>query len=259
MKVKLINGTEEPEKQVCRAARNDYRKDGIIGNSFSEIMKDVDPHEDHVSNLENSDEYSGGRHIEIEAKKRTLLDHLITSGHWGPFEHPQATVALEGVTRVLMAQITRHRHFTFDVMSLRYVGIEENSITDDEIEDSFDIPDVVKDGEAVDRQGVHDIDILAESQFVEAYKDCMNHYRSLIDQNVPQEVARKVLPMGTKVNIVMSGNARAWMHILNVRTKANVQGETRECADKIFNELKEWMPYTFEQYDEDVLPLKLNP
>ena len=56
--------------------------------------------------------------------------------------------------------------------------------------------------------------------------------------------------MGIKTNIVMSGNARAWMHILHVRRKADVQGETRRCAEAIFEELKEWMPYTFERYDE---------
>lgn len=258
MTVELIRGTEKPEKLVAIAARNDYRSDGVIGHSFSEIMDGAALNKKHVDDIILNDVFGDGNEeteeVRLEAKKRTLISHLMDHGHWGPLEHPSATIALEGVTRVSMAQITRHRHFTFDIMSLRYVEVEDV----DDVEDRFQIPEVVKEGEAVDREGVHKIDDDAEEKFIEAYEDCIDHYRSLLDSGVPQEEARKVLPMGTKVNIVMSGNARAWLHLLNIRGKADVQGEARRLADGIFDELEDWMPFTMEQFDEQ-LPMTLNP
>jgi len=257
MQVEQIRGTPRAEELVVQAARNDYRSEGIIGYTIEELLQDttiddavresarryLEEHEDHEFDLDT------------ETRKRSLLKHLMDSGHWGPFEHPQATIVLEGVSRVLMAQITRHRHFTLDIMSLRYVSVEDV----EEIEDRFQIPVAAKEGEAVTRSGVDQIDDGAEEAFIEAYQDAIEHYRTLLDMGMPAEEARKVLPMGIKVNITMSGNARAWMHILNVRTKANVQGETRRCAESILDELEDWMPFTIDHYKNHVLPLKLNP
>lgn len=227
MNVELLNATQQPEQLVCTAARNDYRSDGVIGQSYEEVMADA------------------------EGDTEDLLDHLMRSGHWGPFEHPQASVAIEGVSRVMMAQITRHRHFTFDIMSLRYVDVDGGP------RDVCYVP-VAEDLE-VSRGGEHDVlPQEIQQQMTESYERSIEDYRALLDAGCPAEEARRVLPLGTRVNIVMSGNARAWMHALKVRTKADVQGETRETADAIFDVLKGWMPHTFEQYDE-MLPMELGP
>lgn len=261
MKVELLESSEDPEQLVCKAARNDYRSEGVIDYSWAEIIEDIDADDLHLEvTIEKwgDDLISNESNPILEAKKRTLIDHLIDSGHWGPFEHPQATIAIDGVSRVLMAQITRHRHFTFDVMSLRYVELDDENT---DWEDNFQFPNFLGEDYEVDREGVHEIEDAEDipHYYEGAYDWAKHYYNLLLSKGVPQEEARKVLPMGTKVNMVVSANARAWMHILNVRTKADVQGETRRCAEKIFEELKEWMPYTMEKYDEDVLPLRLNP
>lgn len=263
MKVKLLSGSPDPEVLVCTAARNDYRSDGVIGYSFEEVMESVQPTDLHLDQvredwavLPNDHKDKWGSAL-TEAKKRTLIDHLMDSGHWGPFEHPSATIAIEGVTRVVTHQIVRHRHFTFDQQSLRYVKLDE--VAREELPEKFRFLDIEND-EIVDRHGVHEVNAdEVDKDYRVAYSTAASYYKSLIDKGVPQEKARLVLPMGIKTNIVMSGNARAWMHALTVRTKADVQGETRECVNKIFDELKGWMPYTFEKYDEDILPLRLNP
>lgn len=285
MKVELISGSPDPEELVCTAARNDYRNDGVIGHDFEELMEGIEADPGVIEDIldatpgfneeafrSRGDVSDGdplgkrwlelfggtGRRREVEARKRTLLDHLMDHGHWGPFEHPQATVAIEGVTRVVTHQIVRHRHFTYDQQSFRYVELDE--VGTDNLEDVFQFPEFRGEDFDVDREGVHEIDTeYAEKHYRGGYDWSLHHYRQLRNHGVPKEQARKVLPMGIKTNIVMSGNARAWMHILNVRTKANVQGETRRCAEAIFEELKGWMPYTFEKYDEDILPMELNP
>lgn len=244
MNVKLISGTQDPERLVCTAARNDYSTEGVIGRSYEDIMEPIEADQEDIDYVKQTGH---------GAKTRKLIRDLMNSGHWGPFEHPSATIALEDVTRVSMAQITRHRHFTFDIMSLRYVQPEAETI-----EDRFDVPEEIKGEEAVTREGVSELEDGVINDFDQAYYDSMDTYEELLDKGVPKEEARKVLPMGTKVNIVMSGNARAWMHLLNIRGKADVQGEARRIADGIMSEMKDWMPLTFELYDEK-LPMKLNP
>lgn len=260
-----IQGYEYPEEMVCVAARNDYRADGVLDHDFQDIMEGASLDEEIVAEV-LKEEYEETaltpnniipevlENIILEGKKRTLISHLMRSGHWGPFEHPQLSLSLEGVTRVSMAQITRHRHFTFDIMSLRYVSVDDV----EDIEERFSVPEEVKDEEIVTRDGVTQLPSDIEEKFIEAYEEALENYQDLLQDGVPAEEARKVLPMGIKVNMVMSGNARAWMHLLNIRGKANVQGEARRLADEIMEECKEWMPYTFRKYDE-MLPMKLNP
>jgi len=67
-----------------------------------------------------------------------------------------------------------------------------------------------------------------------------------------------VLPIGTPVNITMSGNARTMMHVLNLRQKASSQWEIRDLANRIGEELESWMPYTGNWWEEHG-PLKNSP
>jgi|GEM_PF-272656 len=270
MQIKQIAGTPHPERLVSLCARNDYRADGVIDHSFAEIMAGVKVDDDVVDDLREEwfDDDDVARddpwdampaEFRTEAEQRSLLKHTMNEGHWGVFEHPQATLALEGITRTSMAQITRHRHFTFDIMSLRYVTLDFDSV--EEMKERFAEPDEITAEEVVSRNGVETIDMDPDEReeiWWETIAHTAHTYNTLVDAGVPQEEARKVLGMGTKVNIMMSGNARAWMHLLNIRGKANVQGEARNIADGVMGEMKEWMPYTFERYD-DMLPLRLNP
>lgn len=266
MQVARTDDRFDPEELVCAHARNDYRQDGVIDHTFAEIMEGVTADDTIVSEVINEqDEHVGysedagfeDEALSLEAKKRTLIKHTMNEGHWGVFEHPSISIALHGVTRVSMAQITRHRHFTFDIMSLRYVSLDGI----EELSDRFQIPKVVYEDEIVTRDGeVVEIDSeKVERIFINAYGDAIDRYQELLAENVPAEEARKVLPLGVKVNICMTGNARAWMHLLNIRGKANVQQEAQDIANEVFDVCKDWMPYTFERYDEYHLPMKLNP
>ena len=52
------------------------------------------------------------------------LRGALKSGHESVAEHASFTFAIEGVSRVLLAQITRHRLASFSVQSQRYVSYE---------------------------------------------------------------------------------------------------------------------------------------
>lgn len=237
MRVELLKGTPEPEELVCRCARGDYSSEWVGSDrAFDAVMDSVEGET-------------------IEAKTETLLEHLFRSGHFGPFEHPTATFAVEGVSRSCMAQLTRHRHASFDVQSLRYTEVEGTP------EELFCFPPSFADEEIVSREGISEVDLSADEREEVAeglYEHAIDAYRRLIDAGVPKEDARMVLPLGTTVNLTFTMNARSLMHLLDMRLKADAQWEVRELSKKVLDECKEWMPHTFERYEQQH-PNKLAP
>lgn len=239
MQIELLEATSNPEEIVCRAARGDYSSDWVGPDvPFEEVMGPVEGDT-------------------LQKKKETLMDHLMRSGHWGPFEHPSATFAVRGISRSCMAQLTRHRHASFDVMSLRYVELSGES----DLEDQFVYPETFEAEEVVSREGVEEVEHSpAERRDLadDIYRRCIDAYTDLVDAGVPKEDARMLLPLGTRVNMTFSMNARALMHLLDMRMKADAQWEVRNLSKRVLEECKKWMPYTFERYEEQH-PSKLAP
>ena len=238
MDVQLLRATEDPEEIICTAARNDYMSGYVGEQSFEEIMATVDGDT-------------------IEQKKRTLIGHLLSHGHFGPFEHPHATFAVKGVSRSCMAQITRHRHVSFDVQSMRYVSFDD--VDPDEVREGelVIVPPSATDPEWVGRNqraGAVDEETIAKRERL--YRDSVARsvevYHELLETGMPPEDARMVLPIGTKVNLVMSMNARMLMHVADMRAAADSQWEIRRMTEEVLDLAKEWCPITFEYYEENM-------
>ena len=97
MSVKILAHTTDPEKLVASAAKLCY--------SASDIETLMD-------NL-------------TEENINSFIDRLSSMGHESPFEHITFTFGIEGVSRALLAQITRHRIASYSVQSQRYVDMTD--------------------------------------------------------------------------------------------------------------------------------------
>lgn len=95
MLVKLLAHTNEPEKLVASAAKLCYSSSDI-----ETLMDNLT--EDNVDKF---------------------INRLASMGHESPFEHITFTFGIEGVSRALLAQITRHRIASYSVQSQRYVDM----------------------------------------------------------------------------------------------------------------------------------------
>lgn len=240
MKVNVIESTPDPEEVVCRAARNDYMEDYGADKSFEEVMEGVDGEV-------------------VEEKKENLIHHLLERGHFGPFEHPQITFHVEGVSRSLMAQLTRHRHATFDIQSMRYVDFEdvdpkpgEGVVTIPELDD----PGIVgRNAEFAGGEADMDDEVILRERrmcYERAMERSFKEYQNLLDLGVAPENARMVLPIGTKVNIVFSVNLRMLLHIADMRAAADAQWEIREMTEEVLDKAAEWAPNTIYYYDKEM-------
>ncbi len=290
MEVEVLRQTASPDELFCQAARGDYYQ-GFVGDTdIRELMKNVKWEDYHLNGLadllheegSSAHHYVGGtikgylegdnaldEEIMFEAKKRAFIEKQLSRGHYGPAEHAQITFAIEGVSRALMAQITRHRFLTFDIQSQRYADFSEKSVivpatllSDDERHNRY--PHIYdEDGKHFNRdEGHFDMDEDTREHwrnaFVYQQEEQFSFYEDMVDAGIPKEDARFALPIGTPVNITVSGNARTMMHVFNLRQKQNSQWEIRELCFKMAEYLEEWAPYTFTWYDNS-RPHKISP
>jgi len=238
MEVTLLEATEDPEELICKAARNDYSGEFVGGQSLAATMETVDGET-------------------MAEKQETLIGHLLDHGHFGPFEHPQITFAVEGVSRSCMAQITRHRHVSFDVQSMRYVAFDDVDPADVREGEMVVIPPSATDPDWVGRNqqsGAVDEETVAERAeiFKDTIEDAVESYQKLLDLGMPPEDARFVLPIGTKVNMVMSMNARMLMHVADMRAAADAQWEIRGLTEDLLDIAADWCPITFDHYEREM-------
>ena len=238
MEVTLLEATEDPEELICKGARNDYSDEFVGGQSFEATM--------------------GGVEGETPRdKKETLIGHLLDHGHFGPFEHPQVTFAVEGISRSCMAQITRHRHVSFDVQSMRYVSFDDVDPADVREGEMVVVPPSATDSDWVGRNqetGPVDEETAAEREalFKNAIESAVESYQDLLELGMPPEDARFVLPIGTKVNMVMSMNARMLMHVADMRAAADAQWEIRGLTEDLLDIAADWCPVTFDHYEKEM-------
>lgn len=73
-------------------------------------------------------------------------------------------------------------------------------------------------------------------------------YMSLVDEGVPKEDARFLLPLYTRTNIQTAGNARALMHLHHMTKNNGVPSPVKETVDKMIEKAKEEAPALFKDW-----------
>lgn len=158
-----------------------------------------------------------------------LIRHIMNSGHRSTVEHINFTFSIEGVSRSLLAQLTRHRHFSFSVQSQRYVKLESGSKSG-----GFDYvtpPSVDKHDSTLDMYAI------AMERIQEIYDDLRKY-------GVPAEDARYILPNATACNLVLTGNLRSILEFYSKRAEKQAQWEIRELAENLKAAVIEVEPWT---------------
>lgn len=220
MTVRLIAHTPEPEKVVAAAAKLCYS-------------------DAHITDLLD------GLDEEKTAKFLTMLSDL---GHASPIEHASFTFGIEGVSRTLLAQITRHRIASFSVQSQRYVRLDDfRYVTPPEIEAIPEAKAAFLASMQEDAQRYLDL----------AHKLEEGHTARLMAEGMPEkqarakaskqanEDARFVLPNACETKMVVTMNARSLMNFFQLRCCNRAQWEIRELAEKMFALVYPVAPHIF--------------
>ncbi|MDQ6826444.1 MAG: FAD-dependent thymidylate synthase [Candidatus Eremiobacteraeota bacterium] len=163
-----------------------------------------------------------------------LLRFCIRNGHWSVFEMADMCVEIT-TTRVISAQITRHRSFHFQEFSQRYSAVPGIAQVQARRQDSKN------------RQSSHD-DLPQEtlSWFESAASEHFSQARRLYDKalakGIAKECARFLLPLASATTLYMKGSVRDWIHYINLRTDGGTQLEHRELAQQCKELFVEQLP-----------------
>ncbi|QKV54724.1 FAD-dependent thymidylate synthase [Comamonas antarctica] len=151
---------------------------------------------------------------ERQFRKRTgdYLANIMAQGHDSVLEHANFTLLADGISRALSHQLVRHRAgFAYSQLSQQY---------HDESGAAFVEPAGL--GTNLDAQRLWRA---ANASALEAYRALLTEANDLGGSTLDQKerkrmlrsVARSVLPNATATSLVVTGNARAWRHVLAVR------------------------------------------
>ncbi len=208
LNVKLLTYTPAPEKVIAMAAKLCY--------SAADI-------EQLTENISSKDQTQ-------------FINKLLNMGHLSPVEHVSFTFGVEGVSRSLLAQITRHRIASFSVQSQRYVGETKQHNRGETFD--YVIPLKVKQlGEQAVKKFENQM-----AQIQEWYDEWVELFGG---DRFGYEDARFVLPNAAETKMVVTMNARELMHFFNLRCCNRAQWEIRALANEMLRLVKEVAPTLF--------------
>lgn len=167
------------------------------------------------------------------------VKHLIDVGHFSVLEHGVATFYIRGVSRSLSHELVRHRHFSYSQLSQRYVPAHDLELVEPQI--IADDPQSHALFQTFAAQARHAYEeLLARMNAIHAHLPDRSQRRKRARQ-----AARAVLPNATTTELVMTGNLRAWRHLLELRGSVAADVEIRELACLLAVHLRDHFPFVF--------------
>ncbi len=188
LQVELLMATPDPEQVVSMGARLCYSSAGI-------------------------------EQLAQTAKSGEFIDRLMQLGHLSPVEHASFTFGIEGVSRALLAQITRHRIASFSVQSQRYVNQTKKTG-----EFSYVVPPSIA---ALGTEAVARYE--TQMRTMQQWYDAWVHELGGAGEK-SNEDARFVLPNACETKMIVTMNARELLHFFALRCCGRAQWEIFELA-----------------------------
>jgi len=158
-------------------------------------------------------------------KAQKLIREIVARGHESVLEHVSFTFLIEGISRAASHQLVRHRLASYSQQSQRYIHFENPE---------FVIPPTIKNNETLFKL------------FRESIQKSSDIYQEMIKMGIAEEDARYILPQAITSQIIITANAREYLHILKLRLCNRAQWEIRMIANDILKILKGLAPTIFE-------------
>ncbi len=183
-----------------------------------------------------------------DEKAAQFVEMLSEIGHESPIEHASFTFGIEGVSRALLAQITRHRMASFSVKSQRYVreGCFEY-VTPPEIEAIPEAKAIYDEIMAEDQRRYDALAAVLKEKHIKTFMENGKDEKTAnrLAEKKAIEDARFVLPNACETQMVMTMNARSLMNFFRHRCCNRAQWEIKDVADQMLALVLEVAPNLF--------------
>ena len=180
--------------------------------------------------------YAGGTLDSLVEKissndQEAFVQKVMGMGHDSVLEHASFTFLVEGVSRVLLAQLTRHRIASFSVQSQRYVSYQSGF--------GYIVPPAIRElGE--DAVAEYNSQMAQMQKWYEGWQQKLGNAGEKSNED-----ARFVLPGACETRVLFTMNARELRHLFALRTCDRAQWEIRELAEEMLRQCTMAAPELF--------------
>lgn len=220
MNVELLQYNPDCEKIVAAAAKLCYSSSEIDG-----ILNGLD-HEKTVN----------------------FIDRLMSLGHESPIEHITFTFGIEGVSRSLLAQLTRHRIASYSVKSQRYVNEGQfEYIIPKEIEADEKAKAIFIKAMEDDERTYNELTAILKEKHYKTFLEEGNDEKTAKSKAEKKAIedARYVLPNACETKLIATFNARSLINFFHHRCCERAQWEIRDMACEMLKLVKKVSPTIF--------------
>jgi len=166
-------------------------------------------------------------------KDRALIDRVGNKyKHASTLEHLVYTFYIQGISRALLQELSRHRMASLSVKSTRYTLKELKDL------EPFSLDDFEGASKFIVLTGNKDVD--------RASIEALNRLQALLKKGISNDIAKYALVESYKTELTWTINARSLQNFLTLRSSKSALWEIRELAKKIFEALPKDHKYLFE-------------
>lgn len=146
------------------------------------------------------------------------------------------------LSRGIANEFVRHRVFSFLQESTRYCNYSKNKFNGVTFVSSIKCPlnvgkySVNDNHELIGDGLIYDLEKekpTPSQSMTLAYYNAEVLYLSLLDQGVKPQIARDVLPLGLKTELIMTGTVEQWKEFLNLRCACDAHPDAKYLANKV--------------------------
>lgn len=189
--------------------------------------------------------YGEKRSRNADAQK--YIDNILSSKHGSVLEHANYSFVIWGIDRACSHEEVRHRAgVAFSQMSQRYVdGKTLRFVEREEYQGDPALHSLFE--QHIDRCAA-EYDVRAE-QLQLALKERLKDVPPTERRKAVNSAARNCLPNETETAMIMTGNVRAWRHVIEMRASKFADSPIRELTLRIHSVLNDVAPYFFGDFE----------
>lgn len=173
---------------------------------------------------------------DLDLIKRVVLQY----SHHSTSEHCVFNFFIQGISRLNLMELTRHRLASYSVKSTRYTLKELRNETE------FTIKDKERASKYINLTDNNNVDECS----IQALENVRRLVNNAVNYNVTQDLIKYALPECYKTDLTFSINVRSLRNLLKLRTSKTAHFEIRNLAFKLYEALPEEFKFLFKDVIE---------
>jgi thymidylate synthase (FAD) len=179
----------------------------------------------------------------VRGGMKEYIGNILAHEHGSVLEHVSVTFILKDVSRVFTHELVRHRSgMAFSQESLRYVRLDNLG---------FWLPKALEKNETAMRKFEEVVGFLEQVQKDLAGIFDISRIKDFKTKKELTSLFRRLAPLGLGTTIMVTGNLRAFRHIIAARTHEAAEEEIRLVVGEIARILKAEYPAVFQDMTKD--------